>query len=428
MQRMHPKENLHTMEKRRVLITGAGAVTPIGQTVTRTWQAMHEGVCGVGPITTFDASDMKCHVAAEVKNWDPDTVIGKKESRHMARFTQFAFAAYKEAIESAAYDPHAEADPSRCAIVIGSGIGGMKLHELEMRKGIEQGFNRVSPFYIPSTISNMAGGQIAIDCGFTGMCACPVTACATGTNAVGDAFRYIRDGYAEVALCGGTEATIEPLAIGGFTSMRALHIGDDYSRASIPFDKERDGFVLGEGAGILLLEEYEHAMARHAPVLAEVVGYGPTCDAYHMTAPEPEGRGAAEAMRLALSDAGISDPSVVDYINAHGTSTPLNDKCETIAVKKVFGDHAYRLAISSTKSMTGHMVGGGGGVEAIVCALAMRDGYIPPTINYRVPDPECDLDIVPNEGRDREVRYALSNSFGFGGHNASLLLKRWEGK
>ena len=285
---------------------------------------------------------------------------------------------------------------------------------------------RSSPFYIPSSIANMAAGQIAIAFGFKGMCTCPVTACAGGSNAVGDAFRHIRDGYAEVMLCGGAEACVTPLSIGGFTSMRALHVGDDPARASIPFDAERDGFVMGEGAGILLLEEYEHAKARGAKIYAEVVGYGATCDAYHITAPAPGGEGGARAMQQALDDAGVT-AGQVDYINAHGTSTPLNDSGETAAIKTVFGQHAYELAVSSTKSMTGHMLGAAGGVEAIFTALALKDGYIPATINYKVPDPACDLDYVPNTGRSAELRYALSNSLGFGGHNACVLFKKWEG-
>lgn len=288
-----------------------------------------------------------------------------------------------------------------------------------------RGWDRVSPFFIPTGICNMAAGRVAIDAGFRGMCTCPVTACAGGTNAVGDAFHYIRDGYADVCLCGGSETALTPLAVGGFTSMKALSQSTDPSRASIPFDAERSGFVMGEGAGILLLEELDHALARGAKIYAEITGYGATCDAYHMTAPRPDGSGGADAMAMALADGGVK-PEEVDYINAHGTSTHLNDAGETAAIKTVFGDHAYKLAVSSTKSMTGHMLGAAGAVEAIFTALALRDGYIPATINYQIPDPECDLDVVPGQGREADIRCALSNSLGFGGHNGCLLFKKWE--
>ena len=318
-----------------------------------------------------------------------------------------------------------EAEADRCGVIVSSGIGGLSITEAEHDRGKERGWDRVSPFYIPTGICNMAAGQIAIRTGFRGMCSCPVTACTGGTNAVGDAFHYIRDGYADVMLCGGTESAVTPLAIGGFTSMKALSQNEDPNRASIPFDKERSGFVLGEGAGILLLEELSHAQKRGAKIYAELVGYGATCDAYHMTAPRPDGSGAAKAMEMAVRDAGIA-PDQVDYINAHGTSTPLNDAGETAAVKLVFGDHARELMMSSTKSMTGHMLGAAGAVEAIFTALSLRDGYAPATIHYQVPDEACDLDVVPNEGRSADLRYALSNSLGFGGHNGSILLKKWE--
>ena len=316
-------------------------------------------------------------------------------------------------------------DLDRCGVIISSGIGGLSITEAEHDRGLARGWDRVSPFYIPTAISNMAAGQVAIDTGFRGMCTCPVTACAGGTNAVGDAFHYVRDGYADVMLCGGTEAAVTPLAIGGFTSMKALSQATDPARASIPFDAERTGFVLGEGAGVLVLEELEHALKRGAHIYAEIVGYGVTCDAYHMTAPRPDGSGGAKAMAMAIADAGIAAEEV-DYINAHGTSTHLNDAGETAAVKTVFGDHARKLAMSSTKSMTGHMLGAAGAVEAIFTAMTLKDGYLPATIHYSVPDPECDLDVVPNVGRSADVRYALSNSLGFGGHNGSVLLKKWE--
>ena len=411
------------MEKRRVVITGLGAITPIGHSAPESWQAVRAGVCGVGPITQYDTDGMKVTLAAEVKNYEPETFLDKKEAKRMARFTQFAMIAAREAIADSGLQME-ENDPTRCGIILSSGIGGLGVTEAEHSRGLERGFDRVSPYYIPMTISNMAGGLIAIDTGFRGMCTSPVTACAGGTNAVGDAFRYIRDGYAEVMLCGGAESTVTPLAVGGFTSMKALCQSEDPERASIPFDKERSGFVLGEGAGVLILEELDHALARGAKIYAEVVGYGVTCDAYHMTAPRPDGSGGAQAMAAALAAAGVQ-PEEVDYINAHGTSTTLNDAGETMAVKTVFGDWAYKLAISSTKSMTGHMLGAAGAVEALFTAMALHEDYIPATIHYRVPDEACDLDIVPNTGREAELRYAMSNSLGFGGHNGSILLKKW---
>ena len=381
-------------------------------------------MCGIAPITQFDPTGMKVHLAAEVKGFEPANCMTKPEAKHMGRFTQFAVACAKEALADAAFDP-AQADLDRCGVIISSGIGGLSITESEHDRGKEKGWDRVSPFYIPMGICNMAAGQVAILSGFKGMCSCPVTACAGGTNAVGDAFHYIRDGYADAMLCGGTEASVTPLAIGGFTSMKALTQAEDPARASIPFDAERSGFVLGEGAGMLLLEELDHALARGARIYAEVVGYGATCDAYHMTAPRPDGSSGAKAMALALADGGAV-PEDVDYINAHGTSTHLNDAGETAAVKTVFGSHAYKLAMSSTKSMTGHMLGAAGAVEAIFTALSLHDGFLPATIHYQTPDPECDLDVVPNEGRSVEIRYAMSNSLGFGGHNGSLLMKKWE--
>ena len=412
------------MNRRRVVITGLGAVTPVGLTASDSWQAVKDGVCGVAPITQFDPTGMKVHLAAEVKGFDPLVCMTRPESKHMERFTQFAVCAAKEALADAGFDI-AQADPDRCGVIVSSGIGGIGLTEREHDKGKEKGWDRVSPFYIPMGICNIAAGQIAISSGFQGMCSCPVTACAGGTYAVGDAFHYIRDGYADAMLCGGTEAAVTPLAIGGFTSMKALSQAEDPNRASIPFDKERGGFVLGEGAGMLLLEELDHALARGARIYAEITGYGATCDAYHMTAPRPDGSGGAKAMALALADGGAA-PEDVDYINAHGTSTHLNDAGETAAVKTVFGQHAYELPISSTKSMTGHMLGAAGAVEAIFTALSLHDGFLPATIHYQVPDPACDLDVVPNQGRSADVRYAMSNSLGFGGHNGCLLMKKWE--
>ena len=410
------------MERRRVVITGLGAVTPVGLTARESWQAVKEGVCGVGPITQFDPADMKVTLAAEVKGFMPEDHMTRQEAKHMGRFTQFAVAAAKEAMGD--WEP-AEEEKDRCGVIVSSGIGGLAITEREHSRGLEKGWDRVSPFYIPTGICNMAAGQIAIHHGFRAVCSCPVTACAGGTMAVGDAFRSIRDGYTDVMLCGGTEASVTPLAIGGFTSMKALSQATDPAEASIPFDARRGGFVLGEGAGILLLEELEHAKARGANIVAEIVGYGATCDAHHMTAPLPDGSGGAKAMANALADAGVS-PDQVDYINAHGTSTSLNDAGETAAVKTVFGNHAYQLAISSTKSATGHMLGAAGAVEAIFTAQTLRDGFLPATLNYREKDPACDLDVVPNVGRSAQVQYALSNSLGFGGHNGSLLLKKWE--
>ena len=413
------------MDKRRVVITGMGSINPLGHNIADTWQAVKDGVCGIAPITQYDATNQKVHLAAEVKDWDPTSVLDKKDVRHMARFAQLAMASAKEAVADSGLDLE-QVDATRCGVIVSSGIGGIGMTESEQMRCSAKGFDRASPFYIPSAIANMGAGLIAIAFGFKGMCTCPVTACAGGSNAVGDAFRHIRDGYAEVMLCGGAESAVTPLSIGGFTTMRALHVGDDPNRASIPFDAERSGFVMGEGAGILMLEEYEHAKSRGAKIYAEVVGYGATCDAYHMTAPAPNGEGGARAMAQALADGGVA-PEQVGYINAHGTSTPLNDSGETAAIKAVFGDHAGKLAVSSTKSMTGHMLGAAGAVEAIFTALTLKEGWLPATINYQVPDPACDLDYVPNVGRQAQVEYALSNSLGFGGHNACVLLKKWEG-
>ena len=412
------------MEKRRVVITGIGAVTPVGNTAPESWQAVKDGVCGIAPITLYDHSSQKVSLAAEVKNFDPTVALDKKEAKRMDRFTQFAVTAAVEAVQDSGLNLEQE-NTARCGVSVSSGIGGIATIQSSCEAGNSRGFDKVSPFFIPMSITNLAAGHIAIRLGLHGMCICPVAACAGGSNAVGDAFRHIRDGYAEVMLSGGAEASITPLAMGGFTSMSALTTASDPNRASIPFDAERSGFVMGEGAAILVLEELDHALARNAKIYGEVVGYGATCDAYHMTAPRPDGSGAAKAMEMALADGGAK-PEDVDYINAHGTSTPLNDAGETAAVKTVFGDHAYKLAISSTKSMTGHMLGAAGAVEAMFCAMALHDGYLPATINYQVPDPACDLDVVPGHGRSADVRYAMSNSLGFGGHNGSLLFKRWE--
>ena len=411
--------------ERRVVITGLGAVTPIGNDVDTFWNSLKQGTVGIGPITSFDTADYKVKLAAEVKGFDPEALLGRQESKRMGRFTQFAVAAAREALSDAGFSVE-QADPDRCGVILSSGIGGQAITEAEHSRGLEKGFDRVSPFYVPTAICNMAAGQVAIDAGFRAMCSCPVTACAGGTNAVGDAFHYIRDGYAEVMLCGGTEASITPMSIGGFTSMKALTQTEDPDRASIPFDGERSGFVMGEGAGVLLLEELEHAKARGARIYAEVAGYGATCDAHHITAPLADGSGGAKAMAMALTDGGVSLEQV-GYINAHGTSTHLNDAGETAAVKTVFGPHAYQLAMSSTKSMTGHLLGGAGGVEGVFTALALHDAFLPATVNLQEPDPELDLDYIPNHGRAAQVEYAMSDSLGFGGHNACVVFKRWEG-
>ena len=407
---------------RRVVITGMGTVNPIGNNVEETWNNAVKGVCGIAPITQFDTTDFKVKLAGEVKNLDVDAILGKKESKRMDRYTQLAMIAAKEAVEMSGLDFDKE-DTSRCGVLVSSGIGGLTTIQDEHQKAVDKGYAKMSPFFIPMAISNMAAGQIAIAYGLHGMCTCVVTACASSNNAIGDAFRHIRDGYAEVMVCGGSESCVNELGIGGFSSLKALNTTEDPNRASIPFVKERNGFVLGEGAGILILEEYEHAVSRGAVIYGEVAGYGATCDAHHITAPDPEGTQGAACLKLAVKDAGM-ELEDIDYINAHGTSTHLNDSGETKAIKMAFGDHAKNLKVSSTKSMTGHLLGGAGAVEAIFTTLAVQNDFVPPTINYKVFDEECDLDIVPNEGRKTEVRAAISNALGFGGHNASILIKK----
>ncbi len=413
------------MERRRVVITGLGTVNPIGNTVPESWAAVKTGACGIAPITAFDTSEHKVSLAAEVKDFATDGAIDKREAKKMARFTQFAVVAAQEAVMDSALDMTQE-EASSVGVILSSGIGGLPVIEAEHARGSEKGFDKVSPFFVPMSIVNMAAAQVAIRHGMQGMCNCPVTACAGGTNAIGDAFHRIRDGYETVMLAGGTESCISPLGIGGFTSMHALSQASDVTRASIPFDAERSGFVMGEGCGVLVLESLEHAQARGAKIYAEMIGYGANCDAHHITAPAPNGEGGAAAMRLALADGGVA-AECVDYINAHGTSTSMNDVCESEAIKAVFGDDARSISISSTKSMTGHLLGGAGGVEAVFTALAVQNDFVPATIHYSVPDPACDLDYTPNVGKTRVLRYALSNSLGFGGHNACILFKKWDG-
>lgn len=408
---------------RRVVVTGIGMITPVGNNTSDSWNAVKNGECGIGPITHYDTTGRKVTLAGEVKDYDPGTTIDPKELRKMDRFVQFAMTAASEAVEASGID-FASENTERAGVIISSGIGGFSTIQSEIIKGNEKGYDRVSPYFIPQIISNMAAGQIAIKYGLNGMCSCVVTACAGGTNAVGDAFHRIRDGYEDVMLCGGTEACITEIGIGGFTSMRALHTGNDPKRASIPFDKDRSGFVMGEGAAVLVLEEEEHAKKRGATIYGEVVGYGANCDANHITAPLEDGSMAAKCLTLALNDANVK-PEEIDYINAHGTSTHLNDSGETKAIKLAFSEHAKKLMVSSTKSMTGHLLGAAGAVEAGFSVLALRDGFVPATIGYENFDEECDLDIVPNEGRNIDIKYAISNSLGFGGHNACLVFKKY---
>ena len=407
---------------RRVVITGVGAVTPIGNTVSEMWDGIKQGKCGIDKITKYDTTNRKVKVAAEVKNLPLEELVDKHDLRKMDLFTAYAMIAADEAMADSGLNTEGEED--RCGVIVSSGIGGIGTIEKEYSKALEKGFDRVSPYFVPSVISNMAAGRIAIKHNLQAMCTCVVTACAGGTNAVGDSFRQIRDGYADVMVCGGAEAGITEVTVGGFTTMKARCQSEDPDRASIPFDKDRSGFVMGEGAGILILEELEHALKRNAKIYGEIVGYGTNCDAYHITAPTEDGNGAAKCMQLAIKDAGIT-PEQIGYINAHGTSTPMNDKVETMAVKTAFGEAASKVMMSSTKSMTGHLLGASGAVEAIITTLAVKEGYIPATINYRNPDELCDLDIVANEGRNCEVEYAMSNSLGFGGHNASIIIKKY---
>lgn len=408
----------------RVVITGMGVVSPIGNTIEEYWNNLKEGKCGIDTLPeNLQLQDVKVKVAGMVREFSPAPYITPRDAKRLARFSQFAIYASKKALEMANLDM-TEENAERIGVIIGSGIGALDIIEQETIKLHEKGAKRVSPLFVPMAITNMAAGNVSIYTGAKGVCSNVVTACATGTHSIGEAFRVLKQGINDVIIAGGSEACITPLGIAGFNALTALSTTQDPSRASIPFDKERNGFVLGEGAGVLVMETLEHAKKRGAKILAEIVGYGATGDAYHITSPAPGGEGGARAMQLALDEAGIA-PDEVDYINAHGTSTPYNDLYETMAIQKVFGEDT-KVAISSTKSMTGHLLGGAGGVEAIAIVKAVESDYMPPTANYKVPDEECPLDYVPNEGRHQKVRYAMSNSLGFGGHNATIVVKKWE--
>lgn len=409
---------------KRVVITGIGAVTPIGNTAEETWKNMVDGKCGIGQITRFDTSDYKVKLAAEVKDFDPLQYMEKSEARKEDLYSQYAVAAAIQAVEDSEVNTE-NTDPYRFGVYVGSGTGGMTTFSEEHGKLLERGPRKVSPFFVPMMISNMAAGNIAIRFGCKGATLPVVTACATSTNAVGEAYRAVKHGYADVIIAGGAEATIVPLAVAGFTNCQALSLTENPEEASIPFDARRNGFVMGEGAGMLILEEYEHAVSRGAKIYAEIKGYGNTCDAYHMTAPDPEAESSGHAVKLAFEEAGyfegeLSPESV--YINAHGTSTPLNDKTETAAIKKAFGEaEAKKLHVSSTKSMTGHMLGAAGAVEAIAAVKAIEEGIVPPTIGYKEADPECDLDITPNKAVKADIKMSASISLGFGGHNGCVV-------
>lgn len=408
----------------RVVVTGMGALTPIGNNVEDFWENSKKGKLGIDFIKSIDTSDLEVKIAGELKDFNLYDYIDKKEARRIDRFTQYGLIASMEAFNNSGLDLE-KIDKDRFGVMFSSGIGGYNTHEVEIKNVYDRGPKRVSPMYVPMAIINAVGANIAIKYGARGMCTSVVTACATGTNSIGDAFRHIKHGYADVIICGASEAPITTIGIAGFQNMRALNSNNDPERASIPFDKERSGFVMGEGAGALVLESLEHAQKRGAKILAEVVGYGSTCDAFHITSPDPEGFGASKAMKYAIQEANI-DVSEISYINAHGTSTPYNDLFETRAIKNVFKENAKNIPISSTKSMTGHLLGAAGAVESIICVKALQEGFIPPTIGYKVSDEELDLDYVPNVGREAKLNYVLTNSLGFGGHNASLVFKRWE--
>ena len=408
--------------ERRVVITGLGAITPIGNNVEEFWKAIKNGECGIDEIKSFDVSNFKVKLGAEVKNFNPEDHFDRREAKRMDRFSHFAVVASREAWKDSGLNKDEE-NMERVGVILGSGIGGLSTIEKDNRNLIEKGPDRVSPMYIPMSIGNMAAGNVTIDLGTKGESISMVTACASGTHCIGESYRMIKNGYQDIIIAGGTEASITPSGIAGFANIKALTQVTDKNRASIPFDKERSGFVMGEGAGVVVLEEYEHAKKRGAKIYAEIVGYGATSDAYHITSPAPGGEGGARAMKIAIEEAKIN-PSEIDYINVHGTSTHLNDSGETSAIKTALGEYAKKVMVSSTKGNTGHLLGAAGGVEAIVCAKAIEDSFVPPTINYKVPDEECDLDIVPNKGRNVEIKYAMSNSLGFGGHNATIILKK----
>ena len=411
--------------ERRVVITGLGALTPIGNSAEDFWDGIKVGKCGIDQITKFDITNFKVKLAGELKGYNPEDYFERRLAKRLDKFSQYAMVASREAWKDSGLDKETE-NMERVGVIIGSGIGGIETIEEENEKCIRKGPDRVSPMYIPMGILNMATGNVAIDIGAKGESIAMVTACATGTHSIGESFRMIKHGYQDVVLAGGTEAGITPLGIAGFANIKALTKSEDKTRASIPFDKERSGFVMGEGAGVIVLEELEHAKKRGAKIYAEMVGYGATSDAYHITSPAPGGEGGARAMKIAIEEA-KANPGEITYINAHGTSTHLNDSYETQAIKTALGEEAAKkVMVSSTKGHTGHLLGAAGGVEAIVCAKAIEEGFVPATINYKVPDEECDLDVVPNEGRKVEVKYAMSNSLGFGGHNSSILLKKYE--
>lgn len=411
--------------ERRVVVTGMGAITPIGNNIEQYWDGLKNGKLGIDFIKGFDTEDMKVKVAGEVKDFDPTLSIDKKEVKRMDKFSQYSIAAADEAVKMSGIDLD-KIDKHRFSVIVGSGIGGLGTIEEQVIKMHVKGPGKVAPLFIPMAIGNMAAGHVAIKFGARGTCLDVVTACASSTNCIGEAYRNIKHGYSDLIIAGGGEASVTKIGIAGFTSLKALAVSDDPARASIPFDKDRCGFVMGEGAGMLLLEELEHAKKRGAKILGEIVGYGSTCDANHMTSPLLDGEGASLAMEEAIKEAGISSDEIT-YINAHGTSTQINDKSETLAIKKTFGSHAYNISISSTKSMTGHLLGATGAVEAIASLLALENDFIPPTIGYKNKDEELDLNYVPNKGIEKKMKYALSNTLGFGGHNAVICLKKWEG-
>lgn len=409
---------------RRVVITGMGAITPIGNNVDEFWESLKKGKVGIGPITKFDTTNFKVNLAAEVKGFDGKDYLDGKACKRLDLFSQYAIVAAREAMKQSGYVV-TEENADRIGCIIGSGVGGITTQEYETIRMLEKGPRRVSPFMVPMFIANMAAGNVAIDLGLCGKCFSIATACATGTHCIGEAFRAIKYGECDAMITGGTESGIVPSGVAGFDSLNAITVTEDPTQASIPFDKNRSGFVVGEGAGILLLEELESAKARNAKILGEIVGYGATCDAFHITCPKEDGSGSAKAMKLAINEAGISSDEI-DYVNAHGTSTQLNDLTETRAIKTVFGEHAYKLAVNSTKSMTGHLLGAAGAVECIASVKEIENQFVHPTAGLHTPDPDCDLDYVPNEGRGLKINYAISNSLGFGGHNSALVIKKYE--